>query len=62
MQIASALEAVLLSIALSDRINTYREEKLEAIQEKEAILLNQNVILERQVKERTSELTKHSLS
>lgn len=56
MQIASALEAVLLSIALSNRINTYREEKLEAIQEKEAILLNQNVILEKQVKERTSEL------
>jgi signal transduction histidine kinase len=56
MQIASALEAVLLSIALSDRINTYREERLTAIQEKEAILSNQNVILEQQVKERTSEL------
>lgn len=56
MQIASALEAVLLSIALSDRINTYREERLVAIKEKETILSNQNVILEQQVKERTFEL------
>jgi len=56
MQVASALEAVLLSIALSDRINIYKEERLSAIQEKEAILSNQNIILEQQVKERTSEL------
>lgn len=56
MQIASALEAVLLSIALSDRINTYREERLAAIKEKETILSNQNILLEQQVKERTSEL------
>ncbi len=56
MQIASGLEAVLLSIALSNRINTYREERLTAIQEKEAILSNQNVMLEKQVQERTSEL------
>jgi len=56
VQIGSALETVLLSFALADKINTYRKEKLEAVKDKEKILAEQNVILEKQVIERTSDL------
>ena len=52
----SAVEAVLLSFALADRINTYKKEKLEAVQEKEVVLQERNVFLERQVNDRTIEL------
>ena len=60
MQIGSAIEVILLSIALADRINTFKKEKedsqqreLEAVQENERIMREQNAMLERKVKERT---------
>ncbi len=63
MQIGSAIEVVLLSIALADKINTFRKEKEEsqaqamyALQENERIVREQNVVLERKVNERTHEL------
>lgn len=65
LRIGSAFEAVMLSFALADKINMYREEK-EAYQEKayrvvkenERIVREQNVILEEQVSLRTAELQK----
>ncbi len=58
-----ATEGILLSIALATRINDYKKDKeasqLEAYQlleEKKQIVLNQNIILEEKVKERTLEL------
>lgn len=56
MQIGTSIEAILLSFALADRINTYKKEKLQAVQEKESILLEQNTVLEKQVNERTEQL------
>ncbi len=63
MQIGSAIEVVLLSIALADKINLFRKEKEEsqaqallALQENERIVREQNVILEKKVNERTFEL------
>lgn len=63
MEIGSALELVLLSIALADKINIYKKEKeesqaqaLEAVQENERIVREQNVVLEKKVVERTSAL------
>jgi signal transduction histidine kinase len=63
MEIGSALELVLLSIALADKINIYKKEKeesqaqaLEALQENERMVKEQNVVLERRVEERTSAL------
>jgi hypothetical protein len=61
--IASAVEAILLSIALADRINTLKKEKeisqAEALQislENEQLVREQNLVLEQKVAERTSEL------
>ena len=63
LQIGSALEVVLLSFALADKINIFRKEKEEsqaqallALQENERIVREQNVILEKKVNERTFEL------
>jgi len=63
MPIGSAMEVVLLSIALADKINTLRKEKEEsqaqamvALQENERIVREQNVMLEKKVDERTYEL------
>ncbi|MFT4678211.1 MAG: signal transduction histidine kinase [Litorivivens sp.] len=63
MEIGSALELVLLSIALADKINIYKKEKeesqaqaLEALQENERIVKEQNIVLEKKVVERTSAL------
>jgi two-component system, NtrC family, sensor kinase len=63
VQLSSALEAILLSFALGDKINTYRKEKEESqaqalavLQENERIVREQNVVLEQKVKERTNEL------
>jgi signal transduction histidine kinase len=63
MQIGSAIEVVLLSIALADRINIFRKEKeesqaqvVQALQENERIIREQNVMLEAKVTERTHEL------
>jgi two-component system, NtrC family, sensor kinase len=61
--IGSGLEVSLLSFALADKINTYRKEKEEsqeqvmnALQENERIVREQNIILEKKVDERTYEL------
>ena len=63
MPIGSAMEVVLLSIALADKINALRKEKeasqaqaMVALQENERIVREQNVMLERKVTERTVEL------
>lgn len=63
IQIGSAIEVVLLSIALADRINTLKKEKevsqaqaLRISQENERIIREQNVMLEAKVNERTVEL------
>ncbi len=65
LQIGTALEVTLLSFALGDKIRQYRVEKeisqAEAVRVaklNEEILAEQNVFLEQQVKERTSELNK----
>jgi signal transduction histidine kinase len=64
MPVGSALEVVLLSFALADKINTYRKQtaaaQLEALnqaKENEKIITEQNVILEGKVAERTQELS-----
>ncbi len=61
--IGSAFEVALLSFALADKINTYRKEKDQAranelalLMENEKLVREQNVVLERKVKERTQEL------
>lgn len=51
IQVTSLVEALLLSFALADRINTYRREK-------EQLVRAQNEILEQKVTERTEELNK----
>ena len=63
LQFGSAIEAVLLSFALADKINTYKKEKEElqaqalvTAQEKVESAKNQNNILEHKVEERTFEL------
>lgn len=63
LQIGSALESILLSFALADKINTFRKEKeesqaqtLQALEENARIVREQNVILETKVTERTMEL------
>jgi signal transduction histidine kinase len=63
MQIGSALEAVLLSMALANKINVYKKEKhqaqleaLHSLEENKKLITEQNMVLERKVKERTVEL------
>lgn len=63
LEIGSAIEVMLLSFALADRINILQKEKeesqrraLHAVRENERIVSEQNVILEAKVKERTEEL------
>ncbi|MDO8998575.1 MAG: 7TM diverse intracellular signaling domain-containing protein [Bacteroidota bacterium] len=65
MQIGSAIETVLLSFALADRINILKKEKemsqaltLEALKENEKLITEQNIQLEKNVEERTLELKK----
>ncbi|MEJ6982346.1 7TM diverse intracellular signaling domain-containing protein [Pedobacter sp. P351] len=60
MTIGSAVEAILLSFALADKINIFKAEKeqsqietLKALKETERIIREQNVVLEAKVKERT---------
>jgi len=64
IQIGSATEAILLSIALADRINILKKEKeksqAEALQislDNQRIIREQNVLLEEKVEERTKDLT-----
>ena len=63
MLFGSAAEVILLSFALADRINILKKEKeesqaqaLRVSQENERLVLEQNVILEQKVEERTEEL------
>lgn len=63
LPIGSALEVILLSFALADRINQLKkekeieqEEKLFALSENERIIIQQNATLESKVNERTREL------
>lgn len=58
-----AIETILLSLALANRINTLKDEKEESdlrviqeIRKNEELIINQNIILEKKVKECTSEL------
>lgn len=63
LEIGSVLQIIILSLALADKINTYRHEqsvaKAEALRiskENERLVTEQNVLLEREVKIRTNEL------
>lgn len=63
LQVGSALEVVLLSFALADKINILKKEKersqvlaLQAARENEYLVQQQNIILENRVMERTQEL------
>jgi two-component system NtrC family sensor kinase len=63
LYVGSAIEAILLSIALADKINILRKEKelsqaeaLRISQENEKLVREQNIQLERKVSERTEEL------
>ncbi|MBC7745820.1 MAG: GHKL domain-containing protein [Flavobacterium sp.] len=65
MQIGSAIEVTLLSLALADRINIYKKQREEAqekaliiSQEKSELISEQNIRLEQKVSERTIALTK----
>lgn len=65
LQIGSAIELILLSFALADKINILKLEKeesqartMEALLENERIMREQNTVLDTKVKERTSELQK----
>lgn len=56
MPIGSAIEVVLLSFALADRINILKKEKEASQAEVLTLITEQNVILEKKVAERTDEL------
>lgn len=63
ISVGAMIEVTMLSIAVADKINVLQKEKaesqeqaLEALQENERIVTEQNVILEKKVTERTSEL------
>lgn len=63
MQLGAASETILLSFALAARINIYKKEKeisqkqaFLALEEKEQLVREQNVMLESKVEERTHEL------
>ncbi|MFT4095438.1 MAG: 7TM diverse intracellular signaling domain-containing protein [Niabella sp.] len=71
LEIGSTLQIMLLSFALADKINTYRKEQnlarreaLRISKENERLVRDQNIILEKQVHERTQELeaANHTLS
>ena len=64
MQVGTAFEVTLLSLALADKINIFKAEKeksqeetLNALKENERIIREQNIHLELKVSERTSELS-----
>jgi hypothetical protein len=63
MPIGSAIEGILLSFGLADRINVLRREKersqaeaLSALEENERLTREQNLVLEQKVKQRTAAL------
>jgi signal transduction histidine kinase len=65
MSIGSAIETILLSFALADRINILKKEKVESqqqaihtLEENRRLITEQNFVLEQKVTERTSALAK----
>lgn len=56
MQAGTALEVLLFSIALADKINSLKEQALTISKENERIIREQNIMLENKVNERTHEL------
>lgn len=63
LQISSAIEVMLLSFALADKINFFKKENevaqaqaLNASLENQKLIKEQNIVLERKVQERTEEL------
>ena len=63
LTIGSAIETLLLSLALANRINVYKKEKEKAqsevllsLEENRKLITEQNVLLEKKVEERTLEL------
>ncbi len=65
LPVGSAIEAILLSLALADRINILKKEKeasqaqaISMMQENQRLVNEQNTLLEKQVEERTKELTR----
>ncbi|SOD14453.1 7TM diverse intracellular signaling domain-containing protein [Pedobacter xixiisoli] len=63
LQISSAIEVMLLSFALADKINYFKKENetaqaqaLNASLENQRLIKEQNIVLEKKVKERTEEL------
>lgn len=56
LQIGSGMEALLLSFALAYKINLFKAEALNASQENERLVKEQNIILEEKVTQRTEEL------
>jgi two-component system, sensor histidine kinase LadS len=63
LEIFTAVEAILLSMAVGDKINLFKKEKeqaqqesLEAARKNEQLVREQNVVLAQKVKERTHEL------
>ncbi len=68
LYLGSAIETILLSVALADRINTMQKEKelsqnyvLQVSLEKEMLIKEQNILLEQKVHERTGELERSNL-
>lgn len=69
LQISSAIEVMLLSFALADKINYFKKENetsqaqaLQASLENQHLIKEQNVMLEKKVKERTEELESANLT
>jgi two-component system NtrC family sensor kinase len=63
MPIGASIAAILLSFALANQINALKQEKeesdkrvIEEVKKNEELVINQNIILEKKVKERTAEL------
>lgn len=68
LEIGSVIQITLLSFALANKINTYRKEEatarreaLNVSKENERLVREQNIVLEKEVKVRTSELEKTNL-
>jgi hypothetical protein len=63
LQIGSAFEAIFLSVALADKLSSFKLDKeiaqrevLQAAMENEKLIREQNMVLEQKVKERTAEI------
>jgi len=56
MLVGSAIETVLLSFALADRINILKQEKLAILEVNQQLITDQNITLEKKVRERTLEI------